>query len=71
MGRIRKNGVFESPPGDASSDPVTTAAAPRDSLTRSVKLAYGAPAFAGAAMAIPIAVLMPRFYSDVVLAPLG
>jgi GPH family glycoside/pentoside/hexuronide:cation symporter len=50
---------------------VTTATPPPDALPRSVKLAYGAPAFAGAAMAIPIAVLMPRFYSDVVLAPLG
>jgi GPH family glycoside/pentoside/hexuronide:cation symporter len=50
---------------------VTTATPPPDSLPRSVKLTYGAPAFAGAAMAIPIAVLMPRFYSDVVLAPLG
>jgi len=71
LGRIRRNGVFESPPGDVSSDPVTTAAPPPDALPRSVKLAYGAPAFAGAAMAIPIGVLMPRFYSDVVLAPLG
>jgi GPH family glycoside/pentoside/hexuronide:cation symporter len=45
---------------------------PSDStLPTSFKLAFGAPSFAGAAMAIPIAVLMPRFYSDVVLAPLG
>ncbi len=43
----------------------------RERLPVSLKLAYGAPAFAGAAMAIPIIVLMPRFYSDVVLAPLG
>ena len=34
-------------------------------------IAFGAPGFAGAGMAIPIAVLMPVFYSDVVLAPLG
>jgi GPH family glycoside/pentoside/hexuronide:cation symporter len=40
-------------------------------LPRSLKLAFGAPSFAGAAMAIPIGVLMPQFYSDVVLAPLG
>jgi GPH family glycoside/pentoside/hexuronide:cation symporter len=40
-------------------------------LPASVKLAFGSPAFAGAAMAIPIGVLMPKFYSDVVLAPLG
>jgi GPH family glycoside/pentoside/hexuronide:cation symporter len=49
----------------------STAAPAPEALPRSVKLAYGAPAFAGATMAIPIAVLMPRFYSDVVLAPLG
>lgn len=40
-------------------------------LPLSVKLCFGAPSFAGAAMAIPIAVHMPKFYSDVVLAPLG
>jgi GPH family glycoside/pentoside/hexuronide:cation symporter len=40
-------------------------------LPVSLKLAYGSPAFAGAAMAIPIGVLMPVFYSDTVLAPLG
>ena len=40
-------------------------------LPLSLKLAFGAPAFAGAAMGIPIGVLMPKFYSDVVLAPLG
>ena len=34
-------------------------------------IAFGAPGFAGAGMAIPIAVLMPVFYSDVVMAPLG
>ncbi len=43
----------------------------RPPLPTSVKLAFGAPAFAGAAMGIPIGVLMPQFYSDVVLAPLG
>lgn len=36
-----------------------------------VKLAYGGPGFAGAAMAIPIGIFMPSFYSDVVLAPIG
>jgi GPH family glycoside/pentoside/hexuronide:cation symporter len=34
-------------------------------------LAYGAPSFAGAAMAVPIYVHMPKFYADVVLVPLG
>jgi GPH family glycoside/pentoside/hexuronide:cation symporter len=40
-------------------------------LPVSVKLAFGTPAFAGAAMAIPIGVLMPHFYSDVIRVPLG
>lgn len=42
-----------------------------EKLSWGVKLAYGGPAFAGAAMAIPIGIFMPVFYSDVVLAPLG
>lgn len=36
-----------------------------------LKLAYGAPSFAGAAMLVPIFVHLPKFYSDVVLVPLG
>ncbi len=40
-------------------------------LSWSVKLLYGAPNFAGAAMFIPIFVLMPKFYADVALVPLG
>jgi GPH family glycoside/pentoside/hexuronide:cation symporter len=36
-----------------------------------VRLAYGAPSFAGAAMAIPLAIHLTIFYSDVVLVPLG
>jgi GPH family glycoside/pentoside/hexuronide:cation symporter len=53
-------------------DTTTLAAAePEEALTPGRMLAYGAPGFAGAAMAIPIGILMPRFYSDVVLAPLG
>ena len=35
------------------------------------KLAFGAPSFAGAAMAIPIGIHLTIFYSDVVLVPLG
>ncbi|HVM96038.1 MAG TPA: MFS transporter [Candidatus Acidoferrales bacterium] len=34
-------------------------------------LTYGAPSFAGAAMLVPILIHMPKFYSDVVLVPLG
>lgn len=44
---------------------------PQQPLSRSVKLAYGAPAFAGAAMVVTAGVHATRFYSDVVLAPLG
>lgn len=40
-------------------------------LSWGVKLAFGGPGLAGAAMAIPIGIFMPVFYSDVVLAPLG
>jgi GPH family glycoside/pentoside/hexuronide:cation symporter len=40
-------------------------------LPLGVKLAYGAPNFAGAGMAIPIAIHMSIFYSDTVLVPLG
>ena len=36
-----------------------------------VKLAFGAPSFAGAGMAIPILIHLTIFYSDVVLIPLG
>jgi len=36
-----------------------------------IKLVYGAPSIAGAGMLVPILVHMPKFYSDVVLVPLG
>ena len=36
-----------------------------------IKLAYGAPSFAGAGMAIPIVIHLTIFYSDEVLVPLG
>ncbi len=35
------------------------------------KLSYGAPSFAGAAMAIPIGIHLTIFYSDTILVPLG
>ncbi len=35
------------------------------------KAVYGAPSLAGAAVAIPILIHMPKFYSDVVLVPVG
>ncbi len=40
-------------------------------LTLGTKLAFGAPTFAGAAMAIPLAIHLTIFYSDVILVPLG
>jgi|SRR5215469_6277950 len=40
-------------------------------LSWTTQLLYGAPSFAGAAMVIPIFINMPKFYSDVVLVPLG
>jgi len=36
-----------------------------------IKLAFGAPSFAGAGMAIPIVIHLTIFYSDVILVPLG
>jgi GPH family glycoside/pentoside/hexuronide:cation symporter len=53
------------------SDQESTSTQAVGRLSASVKLAFGSPAFAGAAMGIPIGVFMPRFYSDVVLVPLG
>ena len=48
-----------------------TAAHSSEPLTLRIKLLYGAPSFAGAAMIIPIFIHMPKFYADVVLVPLG
>lgn len=36
-----------------------------------LKLAYGVPNLAGAAMLVPILIHMPKFYADVVVVPLG
>ena len=43
----------------------------REKLPLRTKLLYGAPSIAGAAMAIPVAVHLNRFYSDFVLVPLA
>jgi GPH family glycoside/pentoside/hexuronide:cation symporter len=58
-------------PTELTRHATSSAPAPARPLALSTKLFYGAPAFAGAAMAIPIAIHMPKFYSDVILAPLG
>jgi GPH family glycoside/pentoside/hexuronide:cation symporter len=42
-----------------------------EALPLGLKLVYGAPSFAGAAMVVPILVHLPKFYADVVLVPLG
>lgn len=42
-----------------------------EKLPLRTKWLYGAPSFAGAAVAIPILVHMPKFYSDEVLVPVG
>ena len=44
---------------------------PAGRLPLGIKLAYGLPSFAGAAMAVPIAVHMTKFYSDTVGVALG
>ncbi len=60
----REGALHRQAPSDRS--------AARDaSLSLSTLLVYGAPSFAGAAMLVPILVHMPKFYSDVVLVPLG
>ncbi|HTO52574.1 MAG TPA: MFS transporter [Myxococcota bacterium] len=43
----------------------------RERLPLSLKLIYGAPSVAGAAMAIPVAIHVNPFYSDTVLVPLA
>ena len=42
-----------------------------DRVPLRIKLAFGAPSFAGAGMAIPIVIHLTIFYSDVILVPLG
>ena len=53
-------------PSDSSQAPTAEAALPLR-----VKISYGAPSFAGAALAIPIGIHLTIFYSDTVLVPLG
>jgi glycoside/pentoside/hexuronide:cation symporter, GPH family len=43
----------------------------REKLSLGMKLIYGAPSVAGAAMAIPVAIHVNPFYSDTVLVPLA
>ena len=55
-----------------SMEPTTVPRKSRDErLPLPTKLVFGLPSIAGAAIAIPIAVHMPKFYADEVLVPLG
>jgi len=55
-----------------SSDiPEEKVTASEPALPLSTKIYYGLPSFAGAALAIPIAIHLTIFYSDTVLVPLG
>jgi GPH family glycoside/pentoside/hexuronide:cation symporter len=62
-------------PSDLDSSPtfetLPRSTAPTEHLSWAIKLLYGAPNVAGAALAIPIAINMPKFYTDVVGVPLG
>ena len=58
----------EASPGAARPEPGPSGSGP---LPLGVRLAFGMPSFAGAAMAIPLAIHLTIFYSDVVLVPLG
>ena len=44
---------------------------PSEHVSLGIKLAYGVPNLAGAAMLVPILIHMPKFYADVVVVPLG
>ena len=59
------------PPASAATQRQGTYAEVGEKLPMAIKLAYGMPNFAGAAMVIPIGIHMNIFYSDVVLVPLG
>ena len=57
--------------GEGGSVPPASASTSQQPLPLRIKLAYGAPSFAGAGMAIPIIIHLTIFYSDEVLVPLG
>ncbi len=59
--------VSSAPPSTQAPPPSATS----EKLPLRIKLAFGAPSFAGAGMAIPIVIHLTIFYSDDVLVPLG
>lgn len=54
-----------------SAVPKAARTPPQERVPWDLRLAYGAPNLAGAAMLVPILIYMPKFYADVVLVPLG
>ncbi len=54
-----------------TAGPAAAPAGAHPKLPLRIKLAYGAPSFAGAGMAIPIVIHLTIFYSDEILVPLG
>lgn len=66
--RLVQPAVAERSSPDAAAERAPIAP---ERLALGIKLAYGAPNFAGAAMVIPIAIHLSIFYSDVILVPLG
>jgi GPH family glycoside/pentoside/hexuronide:cation symporter len=57
--------------GATDADPVAAGPLAEKPLPLRIKLSYGAPSFAGAALAIPIGIHLTIFYSDTILVPLG
>ena len=57
--------------GATNADPAAAGPLAEKPLPLRIKLSYGAPSFAGAALAIPIGIHLTIFYSDTILVPLG
>ncbi|GBD25869.1 putative symporter YjmB [bacterium HR30] len=55
----------------AEDSPARALHSDRERVSLRTLVVYGAPSFAGVAMLVPILIHMPKFYSDVVLVPLG
>ena len=55
----------------AEAAPTPSVAGTDERVSLGIKLAYGVPNLAGAAMLVPILIHMPKFYADVVVVPMG
>jgi len=73
MGLAPKSAVSDDATVIAAAEPAPlgVTALGDEHVPLGLKLAYGAPNVAGAGMLVPILIHMPKFYSDVVLVPLG